>query len=76
MIFQSVCDSFMTHLGKLVWSSEANQSIHLGEPLLSYFKQILHPVSAVDGCRDIRLQTLVRRGFLNQTWNEFLEIII
>ena len=38
-------------------------------PLLSFFKQILHPVSAVNGCQIIGLESLVGKGFWNQRWN-------
>lgn len=38
-------------------------------PLLSFFKQILHPVSAVNGSQITGLESLVGKGFWNQRWN-------
>ena len=34
--FPSDYDSFMAHLGKLAWSSELNQAVHLGEPVRAH----------------------------------------
>lgn len=39
------------------------------------FNQIFHIASAVDSCRDTRLQSLIRKNFFNQKWNKFLKII-
>ena len=45
-------------------------------PLFFTFKQVFQPVSAVNGCRDIGLESLVRNGVLKQKRNEFLKTII
>ena len=39
-------------------------------------KQIFLPVPAVSGCQDIGLQSLIKKGFLNQSRNKFLKIIV
>ena len=45
-------------------------------PLISPFKQNFHAAPAVNDYRDIRLQSLIRKGFLNQQRNEFLKTIM
>ena len=43
---------------------------------LSSFNQIFYRPSTVDGCPDIGLENLIRKGFFNQKRNEFLRFSI
>ena len=44
--------------------------------LFFFFKQIFYPVSAADTCRDIGLQSLVRKGFFDQKRKDILKTVI